>query len=325
MTKQKSTIALIASLCIALCNACAKVPMEFKVKKSFEITEKDLEEITNAIKEKLLEVDFSHPAGSPADMIDPEECKEAYARWLNRQFAIGYVPKKVVGPDDYAQSSSNPKKKECKAIDFAIKYKVSSDKVMEQQRRDIVLFNMEDTKEKIDKKKCLKAFIDPEKGKMELTHITLKVEKNRLNVASPSYKIYASNRVLTEDDVKKTPEQRFVEDGTFRLFANSVPIPAKYTGESRVDPIKDKELYKKAIVPLLSLTGSFVGYPNFAQFEPETKELGGQTYFIVPKGSLKAEIYLMFNFIASLKDAVCTYNDLIDQIKKIEQDRESEE
>jgi len=317
--KAKLTLgAVIIPLCLALIHGCARVPIEFKLTKNLEITEKDLEDITNAIKNKLLAIDFSHPAGSPSGMIDPEECKSLYSRWLNRQFANGLVPKKVVGPEDYAQSSSNPLKSQCKSIDFTTEYKLSSDQIMSEQRRDIVLFNMQEAKNQVSQKRCLKAFIDPTKGKMEVARISITIEKNSLNVASPAYNVYSSNQALTEDEITTKSEQNFVDDGTFMLFAKSESIPAKFTGTSRLETIGDQEQYNKAVIPLLSLTGSFVAYPNFLQFEPETREREGQTYYIVPTGGLKASIRIMFNFFASLKDAACTFSDFTDQIKSLE-------
>src|SRR5690606_10056929 len=87
-----------------------------------EIKESDIKQITDEIYQRLSALDFSHPTGSPAGMVNPEECSKAYKVWLRKQFDIGLVPRGLVLPSVYAASSNNPLIHQCRPLKFQKEY-----------------------------------------------------------------------------------------------------------------------------------------------------------------------------------------------------------
>jgi|GEM_PF-4153595 len=303
---------------LALSCSCAKVPVEFKINQELELTEQDVENITDRIKAKLRNIDFSHPEDSPPGMIDPEICRQAYWVWLDKKFEEGFVPKKVIGPEEYAESSTDPLIMQCKRIDFGTTYQVSAEPIMKDATAAIVHFSMEETKKTVSENRCLRSFIDPEKGKMAIKYMALRIRRNTLNVTSPSYTIYSSDRAMTEAEIQSKSESQLLSDGIFMTLAHSEPVPERFTGTVPITPVVNQEAFSRASLPIRSLTGAIIAYPNFLDFRPQTQNVFGQISYIVPKGGIKADILIAFDFLVSLKDAWCSYDEFLEEIKKKE-------
>lgn len=298
-------------------NACARLPIEFTVEDQITWSESDIKEMNQAIFDRLVSVITVNPGAT----IEPQECKNAFKIWLRKQFDWGLIPKKIIGPEEYAASSNNPLKKQCRPIDFGKDYEINAEAVMLERRPSAVIFTMEDIRKKIQEHKCAHTFVDPEKGKMELTGISVFVKTNALNIKSPGYTVFSSEKHYTKNAVEDMTQEAFIADANATKLADAPSIPAKFKGTLYADIVRDKKLYKKATRPLLSATGSVVAYPNLDDFVAETKEFEGNVYYIVPKGELLARVRLDFDFIVSLKDARCVYYDFLNQIKEDEKKR----
>jgi hypothetical protein len=320
MVKLKLVIALPIICSLLLINSCVDVPLEFTLQDKLELSEETVKEITDKIKEEFFSrISFAHPVGSP-HTINPEECKTAFGLWLRNQFAQGYLPKKIILPSEYAESSRNPLIYQCRSIDISKEFEMTSEQVMGEEMGDVILFGgMKKLRDDLRENKCYENFIDPARGKLEVAAMNIEVKKNTLNISALSYTIYTSDKEITPDIIKAKPAADLVKDGTYQILAHTKPIPPEFVGSFPIDLSQKK--YDKSITPLITLEGGAVAYPRIFSGKPETIKMSGQTYYVVPKGGILAFVRLTYLLKTSLRDAHCLYYQFIDEIKEEERER----
>lgn len=320
MSKLEFTL-LAAITAVLLPTGCIKAPVELSMKKEIEISESEVEDIATRIYDNLAELDLSHPEGSPATMIDKDECSAAYKVWLKKQFDRGLVPRGMILSSTYGESSSNPLIYQCRAINFDIEFEKATIESASASEREARLFDFSEFKEILKTNKCIDNFLDPDKEKIEITSIDLWVKENTLTVASPTYKIYTSEKVLAPEILEEEDaEKKLLADNTLMKLGETLPFKSRFTGKIPVTLV-DAEQKWYAEVPVVSLDGSVVAAPSSFAGEPETVEVAGLRYFVVPKGKVRLSLLLNVSVLGTARDAWCVYDKFIEDIKKEENDR----
>lgn len=317
MTKLKLMIRLTLFSNILLVISCVKAPIELTLKEEIAVTEAEIKEITDKTYEILAELNFEHPAGSAAGLVNPKECSAAYKIWLRKRFDIGLVPKRVIPSSEYGESSSNPKITQCRPINLEQEFVVATEKSVGETEREASLFTMNQYREALKGSKCAENFIDPDRRQIEITEMNLHVIENTLTVSAPRYVIYTSDEelnpeMLSEVDAEKT----LIDDGTLMPLAETRTIPSRFVGNLLIDPIGDEKEHDYAVVPLVSLEGSTIAIPKGFSTSPEITEVAGSPYYIVPQGGIRMRMSIKLTFKASLADAICVFKQFKNEVKE---------
>lgn len=309
MAKIKTVMLLGMQCLIAWLCSCVQVPMEYTLKNSVELSEYNMQQISDEIYEKLSEIDFAHPAGSTAE-VDPKRCSDAYKIWLRTQFDKGLVPKKTITPAQYG-NNSDPLISECRSVDLETEYKEAIKKNLEQNKLkgETVLMSFEQFQKDVNKNRCTGNFIDLNKEKIQVRGMYLNVIENTLSIRAPSYRIYTSfeENIVKEDIEEKGGEESMVKDETLMLLGNSREIKAKFVGKSLVDLNSDQQKLRDAEGPFTSLDGCMIAVPR-PFMEAQTTIIDSETFYIVPSGSLKASLITQVNVRFSSQDAKCAFD-----------------
>lgn len=323
MAKLKLIITLTISCGLwVLINSCLDVPLEVTIQRELKLSEKTVKNTANQIKERLpTHINFAHPPGSAKGLINPDECKNAFKFWLDEQFKWGYLPKKIISPLEYAKSSKNPLAYQCNDIDLSTDFEITAAQIAGEMTGEIILFtDVQELGDSLRSNKCIGNFVDPAKEKLEIVSINLEVKKNTLNTSALNYTIYTSDKIVTEEMINKSTVQDLIKDGTYRKLVDTPHIPPKFVGTLPIDLGKQKD--NKSVGPLITLKGSVVAYPKSFSGKPETTQKAGQTYYVVPDGSILAFAKVIYRLKTNLQDAFCFYYQFIDDIKEEERNRQ---
>lgn len=302
-------------------SSCLKVPMELTIKEPITMSEAEVKTISDNIYEKLSELDFKHPTGA-VGLIDPAECSKAYKVWLRKQFDIGYLPTNVILPSEYAQSSGHPKINECRTIDFNKEYEDAISQSSEKNKRDGLIIGFNKFREKLIDHKCSERFIDLDREKIAILGIDLIVLKNSISIKPPRFKLYTSFDEITEAKISKDDaEETLVKNGTLTLLGETMPIPAQFTGTMPIKLNENREDFRFAEAPLVSLDGSLLAFPSALSTEPEIVPRNGQSYFVLPQGEISITISLAISTRFTTDDALCALEQLKASIEEDEAKR----
>lgn len=327
MTKMKMIMLLIMQCMVAWFCSCVKAPVEVTLKNRIEISESQVKEIAEDIYEKLAEIDFEHPPGSPAGMIDKDICSAAYKVWLRKQFDQGIVPKETVLPREYASSSNDPLIHQCRAIDFEKEYEDAVQKSASEnkRKRKALIFGISQFRDALNSNRCTDNFIDLDKEKIAIKAIYLNVVVNKLSVKAPIYKLYTSYDDISEEELE-TPdaEESLKTDGTIMLLGETRAFERRFVGRVPVDLESDRQKFFEAEGPAVSLDGILLAIPTPIANTPETKTVGSKTYYIVPEGKLSVTLSTEVAVHLSTSDAKCAFDRFKESIREEEAKREKE-
>lgn len=303
--------------------SCIKAPVELTLKKEIGITEEEVKEIADNIYDDMAGLDFSEAPGCPH-----QECSTAYKTWLRKQFDRGLVPTGLVGPHEYAASgmATHPDIAKCRHIDFDIEYQNAKEQSAKKSKREGMIFTMTEIRDKLNSTKCSENFIDPDKEKIQIHGIDLKILSNKLSVHSPSYTMYTSDNELTKEELEEpNAEANLVKDGVLFALAKTKPIPPYFAAVWPAELESDPEKFSDAEVPVVSLSGSVAAIPSPISQEAEVKMVSGRKYYVVPSGSLSARLVVSFSLLATGADAKCMADRFRESVKKEEEERKAQE
>jgi hypothetical protein len=169
-----------------------------------------------------------------------------------------------------------------------------------------MLFTFDEFQDDMDSNECIEEFLDPDEEKIEISGINVKIIENTLSIPIPPYTIYTSNESLTQDELSESDaEKTLVDEGALMKLAKLPETKPYFTGIVPLDLVPPKEKYYSE-VPVVSLSGSLIAIPELLGAKAEIKTVGGEQFFVVPKGHAKLHLSVGMRITGTLKDAKCT-------------------
>ena len=290
--------------------SCIEAPVELLLDKKLELSEAKVKEISDNILDEIKSIEpaqFGSIAGAP-NTVDPEDCKKAFNDWITEEFKKGYVPKRKVSYQEYAAKSTAPYKDQCLPIDIEeefIKSKNEADR--KSTSKDSILFNLPKLREAFSKGgPCALNFIAPEKRKLTINAMNMRVDTNTLNVTSPTYNIYYSTSSVTEEQLNESgAEQKLKDAGIIKPYAQTAPIPAGFIGIMPFKIIEDQRALRAAKEKIETFDTELIAIPSKMDREFESKTINGEDFFVVPKGMLVSRVGIDISLKAEVGDAIC--------------------
>lgn len=305
--------------------SCINVPVEITLDKAVSMNDQEVQNVVDDIHKHLKEAKLASP-NTPGATISADECNNVFNAWLDKQFAQYLIPKKNVTPFEYAkvQLEQNPLLSQCKNVnlDFEFTDAIRETAASSTTQSKAALFKLNDFREKLSSTKCVKNFIDPEKKKLTLLGMSLSVTQNTLNVKAPKYNIYYTTKQIRESELQlANAEKTLVKDGQLVKFAESEIIPARFEGEQPVFFSRELKEFDVIQERFGVANSDLIAIPALIGQEPAISTIGGQSYYVVPKGHIAFYIALKLSVKAELADALCALEEYKKEQKELDEER----
>ncbi len=305
MTALTYLLQLSLPLLLIFASACVDLPLEFTLRKPIIFKESRIKKIVSEVRQHLTKLDLGPDGTMPGKKIDAQKCNQAFVSWLDKQFANGLIPKRLITPLEYARNNQNPLFSQCKNVDLSIEFNASVRKVIAAQLgpQEGVHFRAEEFRSALASEECRKRFIDPEKEKIIIKGIRLWVKRNTLNIHAPTYNLYYATKDIPDSEFKGADaEKKLVETGQMVHFAKSTRFAPRFEGVIGLSYLGD---FAKKEAKFPGLEADIIALPELIFTEPETTVIADQEYFIVPKGELAFYLTIDISLKAELSDALC--------------------
>jgi hypothetical protein len=296
--------------------SCAiRVPIKYISSDEIKIEKDYNQNIRSRILGELEKITLN-TGGNPSS----DECKNVFIEWFNQQYITGFIPKRTIPAREYALG--NPRFYQCPPI------------IMDQEVDNVFktlqgrvgssvnyIFDLSTAKMRLPSSKCLDKFIDPSQERLNITDIIVNIEKNSLNYISPEIRVYYTTQRVSEADVKRNSEKKFLEDNKIKLLATIPKVPPKSEGEIKAILVSKKELdeAKKVLTPLNS---QLIFYQDL--LEPYETNIENKTYYVTPLGELFMSIQTHFDILVTINDASCFWNEKKEELRKKDEERKKE-
>lgn len=305
--------------------SCITIPQEVTLDKAIYITESRVQEIVDDVHERLKAADLAAPKVDQPEGVRKAECNKAFNQWLDKQFAIGLIPKRLITPMEYGEGIRNLLIHECKNVNLDVEFSEAVRQTIDAEEKSLensVPFRLQTLREKINSKKCSRNFINPERQKFHIKAIKFSIKNNTLNIPSPRYDIYYTSGKVTPEELKEENAlKELLKASRFKLFAKSEPIPPRYLGERLVFSSGPNNSYKELEEKIGLPDADIIAVPEVIGRDPEVVVQGGKPYYIVPKGHLLFYISVDLAIKAELSDALCALQEYKEEMKAEEKER----
>lgn len=304
---------------ILLILSCIEAPVEVMLSKKVEISEAKVNEIADNILKEIIQAsndDFT-PSLGPGH-VDTKECVKSFKEWITEEFKKGFVPKRVIKSAEYMASSTAPYKEECPNIDLGKEFSQAKEKIDLSDLGKTEYISFEELRKVLSEEgPCAINFMDPDKRKLSIRGLTLTIEKNTLNMPLPLFEIFYTTVPLTADEVKAPGAVKTLKAaGTLKEFAMSPELGPGALGTFPFEVIKDYQAYERAQEKLNTLKSELIAVPTEMNKEIKTRDVGGTTYYIIPRGSVMMSIALQATVFIEGSDVLCVMQYLKQQSKE---------
>jgi hypothetical protein len=226
-------------------------------------------------------------------------CVDAFSHWLEQQFILSRIPKRIISPLEYGAHDS--RLSICPSFDLEKEIPKAWKKLIQTHKikLDRPIFNIKNIGDKFDKISCLKKLINQEKSKLTITNIKTKIITNTLNFDIPTYNIYLITKDLDLEEIKKNQtEKELLNQGALKLLGTTKAIKAGFVGLQNFDFVKNP-----ALNILEKLRNNLVAFPQNTESMQKNRD-----YYVIPDGEAEIIIKLEISVNLNFSDISCILN-----------------
>ena len=281
-------ILIKVSICLGLLVlfSCFDAPVEITINTKIKIGETSYKsQIKKLRKEVIKQINSSQKI-----------CVDAFSRWLESQFSKSRIPKRLISALEYG--SHDPT---CPSFDLESEIPKAWQRLIQQDKikLDNPVFDLEETRKKLEKTRCLKKIISPKSNNLTITNIKTEISKNTLNFDVPVYKIYYATRDLKPEEIKKAhAEKDLLAQGAIKLLGATRTFGKGFVGIQDFDFIQNPKEKRAAMKVLQTLSANLIAFPQGMSIEPQLSYLDNQAYYVIPEG--EAELVFKLDILINL-------------------------